>query len=107
MTGAIRVGSKRAGAPLEFQPELDEIQVNIDRGNPLGNSHYFGTRKANIKLYGMDLDEALAKKEGPLYEEIRKLAKRVSQGERLILMCWCKPLGCHGDLIQRAVERLL
>jgi hypothetical protein len=34
------------------------------------------------------------------------LAERVRKGERLVLMCWCWPKPCHGNLIIVEINQL-
>jgi len=31
---------------------------------------------------------------------------KLSKMEDLILICWCKPLSCHGDVIKKEIENI-
>ena len=35
---------------------------------------------------------------------VRDLAVRHRNGEDIILICWCKPNPCHGDVLAKAIE---
>jgi hypothetical protein len=41
-----------------------------------------------------------------VYEELMKLVEMYRRGEDIILICWCAPLTCHGDVIKDAIEKL-
>jgi len=63
-------------------------------------------REQTLARYRVWLREALQDKDSPQAQEILRLAKKVAAGERLALLCWCKPKNCHGDIVQEAVDRL-
>lgn len=37
------------------------------------------------------------------YRELVRLAELAEQGD-LTIVCFCKPLACHGDVVKRAIE---
>lgn len=41
-----------------------------------------------------------------VWEAVRDLALRAQGGERLALLCYCKPLACHADVLARGVRWL-
>jgi hypothetical protein len=108
--GSIRVGNKRADAAEAFKLDLGEEAINIDRGNSvLANPYRICaslSRKQCIALYRADLLKDI-KAKGPMYQELARLAKLVTEGKQIVLLCWCKPLPCHGDVIVEQVERLI
>ena len=40
---------------------------------------------------------------GAVYRTIIALARRLAEGERLVLCCWCSPKPCHGEHVMAAV----
>ncbi|MGK7898232.1 MAG: DUF4326 domain-containing protein [Xenococcus sp. (in: cyanobacteria)] len=46
-------------------------------------------------------------KKGEVYEELVRISKRVIEGENIELVCWCKDLKCHGDIIKSCVEWMI
>ena len=59
-------------------------------------------REEMIEKYRIWLWEEI-KKKGKVYRELMRLAELAKIGD-LILICWCKPLACHGDVIKSAIE---
>jgi len=109
--GSIRLGNKRANA--SSKPVYGETVVHIDSTNPvLGNpyilrDHRDHAARANvISRYKVKYENDIAN-HGQMDRATHDLAKKVRNGERLILMCWCHPLPCHGNLIVGQVQRLL
>lgn len=95
----------------DYGPESDEVVVRIDREHAcLGNQHYLSNkadsqeRNKVINLFERDLelDEA---EDGPMTQAILELALRVVKGEKIVLMCWCTPLACHGDVIIKRIRK--
>lgn len=39
-------------------------------------------------------------------QEIDRLTDFARKGD-LVLVCWCNPLGCHGDIIKKIIEERL
>jgi len=65
-----------------------------------------GDRDEVIKKYRNWLWEIVKKKEGKEWDELMKLVDRYKNGEDLVLICWCKPEGCHGDILKKCIEYL-
>ncbi|MEB3190434.1 MAG: DUF4326 domain-containing protein [Snowella sp.] len=43
----------------------------------------------------------------PAIELILEIAARVKRNRLVILTCYCKPQGCHGDIIDRCIQWLI
>ena len=109
----IRVVNLRPDMGSETAPEPHEVCIRVDRDNPvLGNPYVLRNkldareREKVIESYRKDLEADLATR-GPMFEAIETIADRVAAGEAICLQCWCKPLPCHGDLIETAVRDVL
>ena len=101
--GYVRLGNKRAGAP--GKPWAGETAVDIDRRNPVfGNpfvlhDHRDASARAEvIERYRAKFEDDL-RAGGLMAAATVALAERVRKVERLVLMCWCWPKPCHGNLI--------
>ena len=76
--------------------------VYIGRPSPLGNPFPLTNeahRKDVIDLYRDWLKEMYAQ-HGHVYDELHRLA---AMEEDIILICWCAPKACHGDVIKKAI----
>lgn len=79
----------------------------IGRPSVLGNPFIIGrdgTREEVIAKYRVWLWTEI-KKRGKVYDELMRLLKLSEQGD-VILVCYCAPLPCHGDVIVKAIEWL-
>lgn len=47
------------------------------------------------------------KKNGNVRDKIREIARQVTAGETVNLVCWCAPKRCHGDVVKEVVEQVL
>jgi hypothetical protein len=43
----------------------------------------------------------------PARKEIERLAIIISRRSDLLLLCWCAPKACHGDVVKEFVERIV
>jgi len=108
MAGYVRIGNIRSGEQIDH----GEIAVRVDRANPvLGNPHKMQRRqdlreRERVIADYADTLEADRISDGPMSRACAELAARVKAGEGLVLMCWCAPLPCHGDVIAKAIMRL-
>ena len=90
-----------------------EVRVYIGRAcrgypqSPLANPHKVADhgRGNTLGLYREWLREALKDLEHPATREIIRLAHLVLK-EDVVLLCWCSPAPCHGDIVKKAVEKL-
>ena len=81
----------------------------IGRPSVLGNQFLVGrdgTREEVIERYRGWLRRQW-KERKPARQELIYLAKDYKQTGTLTLVCWCKPLPCHGDVIADAVSALV
>jgi hypothetical protein len=46
-------------------------------------------------------------KKGLVYNELIKIGRKVKNGEKIELVCYCKPLGCHGDIVKNCIEWMI
>jgi hypothetical protein len=80
-------------------------------GNKASHKNYKGvevlceSREESIAWYKNWLKEQY--KTNPyLRHELVKLARRHKNGEKIVLICSCKPLPCHGDVLKAAIEAI-
>jgi len=79
--------------------------VYVGRPGPLGNPYrlddYGGEagRYRVIHLFRLYLDGGDDMRARRMRREIDRLARRLINGERIALSCYCAPLACHGDVI--------
>jgi hypothetical protein len=73
-------------------------------GNPFVIGKY-GTRAQVIEKYRVWLDKQIESN-----IELRKLMLTFCQeyktGKRIVLICWCAPLACHGDVIAAKIKSM-
>lgn len=80
----------------------------IGRGSSFGNPFRvseFG-REGCLARYKTWFFSEL-KKNGRVRNEIEYLVKYAQSHKELVLLCYCKPLACHGDIIKAEIERRL
>jgi hypothetical protein len=114
MPGSVRViNANRGMAPDDSGPESGEVVIAVDRTHAvLGNRHILHNRRDALErerviaAYAADLQADIAQR-GPMFRAIEGIASRVAVGERICLQCWCRPLPCHADLIEREVLKQL
>jgi hypothetical protein len=109
--GSIRTVNKR-GDP-EFKPEKDELIIEIDRpsGSVLQNRHpmlnkTMQERERVIKLNYADMVQDI-ERQGEMHRELHRIAKLVFDGNKVVLMCWCNPLPCHGDHYVKKIYQIV
>ena len=81
--------------------------VYIGRPSVLGNPFKIGVhgdREQVIEKYRVWL-RGEWKKDGKVKQELIRLAKLSKEGD-LILICWCYPKACHGDVLKDAIEKI-
>ncbi len=82
--------------------------VNIRRPFVLGNRFRIGrdgTREEVIEKYRRCLWQSI-QEQGAVYRLLAQLAEVHRAGGHIVLLCCCKPLLCHGDVVRRAIEWL-
>lgn len=89
--------------------------VYVGRPSPLGNpfSHLadtiarfrVATREESIARFEDHLRGELGDLTSETTIAYLDLLRRYRAGEELVLICWCKPAACHGDVIARFLEQ--
>ncbi len=77
------------------------------KGSVLGNPYRIGrdgTREEVIEKYRRDMQWKIVEG-GAEYRELQRLADMASRGD-LILVCFCAPDKCHGDVIKSEIESI-
>ncbi len=89
----------------------------IGRPSALGNPYKIGTDGAREQVIekfrhwlweiikGAQAGAALGKTEREAWDELNRLKEKSRRGD-LNLLCYCKPLPCHGDVIKSCIEWL-
>jgi len=78
--------------------------------SPLGNPfrmHSEDERGLVIAKYRTWLWQRLQYPGSEQYKMVHKIAHMASAGIDVHLLCWCKPLACHGDVVKAAIEWML
>ena len=105
---AIRVVNRK-----HFKGSGGENEVYIGRatagikGSVLGNPYKIGrdgAREEVIEKYDRWLSRELTER-GDAYSELRRLTEIARTGE-LVLVCWCAPEKCHGEIIKSEIESI-
>lgn len=65
-----------------------------------------GSRSEVVEKYRKWLWVEFNKKE-EVYEELVRIGNLVKEGKDVELVCWCKPLDCHGDVVKSCVEWMI
>jgi hypothetical protein len=100
----IKVLNKHHG----HKPDGDR-RYYIGRGSPLGNpfpSPGPMYRNAVINKFEWWLKEMIKKNDPKVCAALNHIAERAQTGG-IDLICYCKPLNCHGDVIKRVVTEAL
>lgn len=63
-------------------------------------------RGETLDRYRDWLREMLTNSTSPQAREILRLGQLVADGEDLVLLCWCAPKNCHGDLVAEVVQKV-
>lgn len=93
-----------------------ENDCYIGRGSPFGNPFSWlpGTleqfrvadRAEAIQKYAKHLEWAVMN-DPVIHEGMNLLCMKALRDEPINLVCFCKPQGCHGDVIKRHIEETL
>lgn len=104
----------RVDSVQRVQAQPGETLIYIGRGRVpagmeganLGNPFKVGEGYAQGEAARAYLDylRGECRKQSQVYRKIRELAKRLADGEHLVLVCWCSPKPCHGEHILAAVR---
>ena len=86
--------------------KIDGSEFFIGRPSPLGNPYKIGrdgNREEVIRKYRAWLWSQIRNKNKKVLSELRKIKESALSGN-VYLICYCKPLKCHGDVIKSCVE---
>lgn len=102
---SIRVVNMRKGG---VKATDDECIIDVSRTGSLGNPYPMvnssdSERLRVIEKYRVYLN-GHKQKGTNLWFEIKQIADRVKNGEKIALACWCAPNPCHADVIIKAVN---
>lgn len=84
-----------------------ESGIYVGRPSPLGNPYSLSknARETSLDQYRKWLRRTINGPESKPAHFFWDLVERVKKGESIELVCWCKPLLCHGDIIKEEIER--
>jgi hypothetical protein len=101
-----------SGPERRESPAPARVPSDIDCRHPvLGNpfvlhDHRDATARAEVmELYRAQLEDVC--ETTARWRLRRERSQRVLEGERLVLMCWCWPKPCHGNLSISEINRRL
>jgi len=80
------------------------------RSSPLANPYTIGkdgTREEVIEAYQAWLLVQINNESPGVMNELKRIAALAKASDVLYLTCWCKPEGCHADIIKLCVEWIL
>lgn len=98
---------------LNYDDRTDKYKpIDIAKSRLLGNPFFFNVksdleRGESIRKYREKLWEELNKEKSTVKDEVYRIAKLVSQGEKIKLKCYCKPKQCHGDVLVSCITWLI
>jgi hypothetical protein len=77
------------------------------KGSALANIFVIGkdgTREEVIAKYRIWLKGIIKNGKGAAWQELQGLRQRYKKGESVMLMCYCRPLACHGDVLMEFIK---
>ena len=80
--------------------------IYVGRPSPLGNPYVMGThgtRMEVIERYRHWLKKQLDNPQSKATKEFNRLCT-LAEKRDLELICWCKPLPCHAEVIKEMIE---
>lgn len=83
--------------------------VYIGRLTSFGNPYVIGkdgTREEVIEKYKMYIRYKI-KTDSIFCSIFMNLVKKYLNAEDIVLICWCKPEACHGDVLKEMIEEAL
>lgn len=98
-----RVVSRRQ-APAGWQQ--NDLYVDIGRTSKWGNPYTSKTTRTNAKYVVDTREESIAafKDWFLTSDEASHLRDAIGELKDKILVCWCKPLACHGDVLTELAD---
>lgn len=93
---------------VSLKSKSPKFGAYVGRPSPLGNPYVIGkhgSREEVIAKYRIWLWSKIKSNDPVVCAELHRLVKLYkSNGENLVLTCWCSPLPCHADVIKAAIE---
>lgn len=76
----------------------------IGRPSILGNPYNTAVgRKEAISAFSNYLNRKIQEKDPVIIGELERLYS-IAKNEQLVLICWCAPKSCHGEVIKNILE---
>jgi len=104
----IKVVNKKYYIPYDLTP-VYEVYIGRNNGGSVLQNNYFigrdGTREEAIQKYKIDLREKY-NNDTRLRNYLHALAV-IARSMTLVLICHCKPLPCHGDVVKECLESII
>jgi hypothetical protein len=92
---------------IKSQNPDNSIIINIMRPSVLGNPFTTGTRDERIDKYRVHLWREIKAGNIRILKELERIRVATTLEDTVYLMCCCKPLRCHGDVIKSCVEWMI
>lgn len=101
----------------KHKPTSDDLYIG--RGSILGNpftsikhkqtkaQYICESRGESVERYENYLREKITTKDTDICTKLNNIFIRVKRGEKVNLVCFCKPKICHGDIIKKIIEEKL
>lgn len=92
--------------------QISKVNIGIDgiyigRGTPLGNPYHIGKDGDRVKViekYRQYLTKKIQDKDPIILEALNKIKQYEKDFYVVTLLCHCKPLACHGDIIKEILD---
>ena len=103
----ISVGNVKRGGPHGY------IGIYIGRagyglkGSPLANPFKMNKeaeRAEVIERYRTYIQKKIEERDQAVLDELREIEHAHRKGEKVVLLCWCAPRACHGDVVKELIE---
>lgn len=81
--------------------------IYIGRGTPLGNPYHIGkdgNRDEVIEKYRQYLNKKIYDKDPAILKSLQEIKQYERDFYVVTLLCHCKPLACHGDIIKEILD---
>ena len=75
-------------------------------GSPLANPFRITNAASRLEVIGayrVWLTEKIVNRDMVVCKELARLQRKAKEGD-LVLLCWCAPLICHGEVIKEFLE---
>ncbi|MEG5043574.1 DUF4326 domain-containing protein [Microcoleus sp. B4-C1] len=95
----IYIGRANKSLGLESSPLSNPYKIGVD-----------GNRAEVIALYRKWLWKRIVigyNNPNQTFKELFSIAHRVNNGEKIKLICYCKPLDCHGDVVVKCINWII